>query len=129
MNQLNCKIVTPETLAADAKVTGVVIPAHDGLLGVLPGHAPLLCNLGAGLLKMQIGQSEETIFIDGGFAHIRENEVTILTRQALSSKDITQSDAETQLSEAQKMPMTTTEEVDARSAALQRAKDLIKLAE
>ncbi|MCF7958883.1 MAG: ATP synthase F1 subunit epsilon [Phycisphaerae bacterium] len=129
MSEIHCKIVTPESLAADANVSGVIIPVHDGLMGVLPGHAPFLCNLGVGLLRMQTGEREETLFIDGGFAHIRENEVTILTRQALGRKDISHSEALTQLADAQVMPMTTATEVEARSLAVQRAKDLVKLVE
>lgn len=106
----------------------VVLPIHDGLLGVLPGHAPLLCNLGTGLLTYHNKDMlRRTYYIEGGFGHIRDNEVVIMTDQAISSTDISEADAEERLLEARSMPMDTLEEVDARSAAMRQAQQLISL--
>lgn len=126
--KLICTVVTPKAQIVEAEATDVVLPAHDGLLGVRPGHAPLLCNLGTGLLRYYdtTGQ-EHLLFINGGFGHILDNKVTILTRQAISSDDISPLEAQEMLHQADNLPMSTIEEVEARSTALRLAKSLIKL--
>ena len=109
-------------------MTNVMIPAHDGLLGVLPGHAAFLCKLGAGLLRYRDRQSREhAVFQEEGFGHIRDNEVCILSTHAITEDDIDASAAETQLREAQAMPTSTIEEVQNRNEAIQRAKYLKQL--
>ena len=47
---IRCVVVTPEAPIVDTQATEVIIPAHDGMIGLLPGHAPLLCNLGMGIV-------------------------------------------------------------------------------
>ena len=126
--RLQCIIVTPEAKIADEKAFNVILPAHDGLLGVMPGHAPLLCKLGMGLLKYHDEMMEEQVcFIEGGFAQVRENEVMILTSRTVSKGEIATSDAEHQLREAEAMSMSTLAEVEDRACAIQRAKYLITL--
>ena len=68
---LRCIVITPETQAVDAEAKDVMLPAHDGLLGVLPGHAPFLCKLGMGLLRYRDMKSQEhAVFIENGFGHV-----------------------------------------------------------
>ena len=43
-----CTVVTPEEQAFDAQVTQAILPAHDGLVGILTDRAPLLVKLGTG---------------------------------------------------------------------------------
>ncbi len=128
--RIHCTVVTPEARVIDVTVLDVVFPAHDGLMGVLPEHAPMLCNLGSGLLKYRTSEaSEERVYIEGGFGHIRDNEVTILTRTALTWNMITETQAKEEFIAAQDMPATNTEEIEARSAAIHRAKCLLLLSE
>jgi F-type H+-transporting ATPase subunit epsilon len=125
---LRCVVITPESQAVDAEATDVVLPAHDGLLGVLPGHAPFLCKLGTGLLRYRdLKNQEQRVFIENGFGHIRDNEVSILTTNAITKEDIDTSAAEAKLHEAQTMPTTTIEEVQDRNEAIQRAQYLQQL--
>ena len=128
--KLRCLVITPESAVLDAEVVEVVLPAHDGLLGILPNHGSMLCRLGVGLLRYRDSQKHEhSLFVDSGFAHVRQNGLTVLARQVVKPKDITRADAKEQLIEAKALPVTTVEEVDARSAAIQRAKQLMLLAE
>ena len=114
---------------ADVKVLDMVMPLHDGLCGILPGHAPMLCKLGIGLLRFHDSEKVNHLYyIEGGFGHVRDNEVTILTRQALGAESINELSAKEQLVDAQLLPMKTTEEVAARAAAICRAKHLVTLA-
>ena len=127
---LRCKIITPTAQIIDTQSFDVVLPAHDGLLGVLPGHAPLLCNLGIGLLRYRDSdKNRNAVYIEGGFGHIRDNEVTILTRRAFSAEEVTTAEAEEQLLQARTLPTSTIQEVQTRSRAIQRAKHLLTLAE
>ena len=127
--KIRCKIVTPEGEVADVKVLDMVMPLQDGLCGILPGHAPMLCMLGQGLLRFHDSEKVNYVYyIEGGFGHVRDNEVTILTRQALRSDSISEISAKEQLIDALLLPMTTIEEVSARAAAICRAKHLITLA-
>jgi len=125
---LRCIVITPETQAVDAEAKDVVLPAYDGLVGVLPGHAPFLCKLGVGLLRYRDRQNREhAIFIEKGFGHIRDNEVSILTTNAITEDDIDAAEADEQLLQAQEMPTSTTQEVQARRKAIQRVKYLKQL--
>ncbi len=81
--QLTCTVITPEQKVLETQATQVIVPAHDGLLGVLDHRAPLVCELGEGNLRIdQAGGQTKNIAIKGGFAQVLNNNVTILTEQA-----------------------------------------------
>lgn len=56
----------------------LVVPMHDGLMGILPDHAPLIGLLKKGSIRLSSGQKEETIAIPGGLLEIMNNKVEIL---------------------------------------------------
>lgn len=126
---LRCTVVTPESRVLETNATSVVLPAHDGYVGILVGRAPLLCELGIGVLRVDStdGPSRE-LFVDRGFAQVLNNEVTILTEQAALGEDISRKDAERALAEAQQMPAHDEAAVQARNQALQRAKTQLRIA-
>jgi F-type H+-transporting ATPase subunit epsilon len=127
--KIHCQILTPVSSIADVRAFEVILPVHDGLMGILPGHAPMLCNLGAGLLRLRDSEDRRhTYYIEGGFGHICDNEISILTHQALTADDVTVGDAQEQLLKAQTLPSDTLEQVEARFAAIQQAKQLLILA-
>ena len=127
---LHCTVITPDAMVVDASAAQVVLPAHDGLMGVLPGHAPMVCRMGAGLLRYHdADNTEHMLFVEDGFTHICADEVTILTTQAVKSDQIGRAEADEQLRHAQALPTNTLEEVQTRSAAIERAKYLIQIAE
>lgn len=73
-----------EEAAADM----VVIPATDGIMGVLPNHAPVLTTLGFGELIIRKGAAEERFAIYGGIVDVQPKKVTILAELAESSFDL-----------------------------------------
>lgn len=79
MNKLQVVIVTPESTTLDKHVDSVVLPLFDGEKGILPNHAPMIGRLGQGKLRIKDGTTEESYEIDGGFAQIESNVVSILT--------------------------------------------------
>src|SRR5262245_6265234 len=85
---LQCVVVTPERAVLDETVDFVALPMYDGELGVLPGRAPLIGRLGYGELRTRHGTQTHRYYVDGGFAQIRANTVTVLTPRALRAEEI-----------------------------------------
>lgn len=82
-------VVTPERQVISEAVESCVIPAHDGEVGILTDRAPLMCELGIGKLTYTQGAKSHCVFIDGGFAQVHDNSVTVLTAQAYTPSEIT----------------------------------------
>ena len=85
---LRCVVVTPEAQILDEQVDFVALPMYDGELGVMPGRAPLIGQLGSGELRLRRGDRVKRFFIDGGFTQVRANTVTVLTDQAKKPEEI-----------------------------------------
>src|SRR5262249_43760354 len=85
---LQCTVVTPEKVVLDQVVDFVALPMYDGELGVLPGRAPLIGRLGPGELRTRRGNETQRYYVDGGFAQVRANVVTVLTPRAIPAKDV-----------------------------------------
>ena len=99
-----CRLVTPAARLFDETVSSAVVPMWDGLMGFLPGRAPILGKLGIGELKLEFAGSAKTLgnyFIDGGVLQMAENELTILAERATPVADLNAADAEAQLSKAE----------------------------
>src|SRR5262245_8317435 len=80
---LHCVVVTPERTVFDDVVDFVALPLYDGELGILHGHSPLIGRLGYGELRTRTGHEVHRYFIDGGFAQVRDDVVTVLTNRAI----------------------------------------------
>lgn len=85
---LKCVVVTPERTVLDTTVDFVAVPMYDGELGVLPGRSALIGRLGPGELRIRHGRDVQRYFVDGGFAQVRDNVVTVLTPRAIKAQDI-----------------------------------------
>ena len=131
-NTFRCVVMTPELAVVDAQVTSAVFCTVDGLVGVLPGHAPYLSKLGTGIVRYHDVENdhddEKIVFISGGLGHMRDNTLTLFCREAKTRGEVSLNEAEKSLQEAQELPKTTAKQLDIRNSALQRAKGLIRLA-
>jgi F-type H+-transporting ATPase subunit epsilon len=123
-----CSVVTPERAVLDVEARSVVFPAHDGLVGILTNRAPLLTQLGIGPLKVETGAETHLLMIDGGFAQMVDNKLTLLTEQATRASEIDRAEARRALEEAMARPAHTAEEYAARRDDIERARTLLKLA-
>jgi len=86
---LRCAVVTPERPVFDEEAARVTVPAHDGEVGILPGHARLLARLGVGELRvLQTDGREHKMFVEGGFVQVADDRVTVLTDSACAMQDI-----------------------------------------
>jgi F-type H+-transporting ATPase subunit epsilon len=128
---LTLRIVSPEQTVFDGQVKSVQVPGADGLFGVLPRHATMVALTDSGLLKAVSadGQAIEYV-IHGGFAEVRDNVVTILSRSAEKAEEIDLARAQRAAQRARELMRSDKAEVDlARAlAALRRAMIREKLA-
>ncbi|MFQ5410985.1 MAG: F0F1 ATP synthase subunit epsilon [Phycisphaerae bacterium] len=80
---IHCSVITPEEQVLETTADQVIIPAHDGKIGILNMRAPLLCELGQGTLRIDTTEAgQKSVEISGGFAQVLHNEVIILTETA-----------------------------------------------
>jgi F-type H+-transporting ATPase subunit epsilon len=86
--RLQCVVVTPEKSLFDLRVDFVALPLFDGELGVLPGRAPLIARLGYGELRTRTAETIAHYFVEGGFAQVRDDVVTVLTSRAIRVADL-----------------------------------------
>jgi F-type H+-transporting ATPase subunit epsilon len=126
---LKCVVVTPEKAVLDEAAEFVSLPMFDGELGVLPGRAPLIGRLGPGELRLQQRGTARRLFVDGGFAQVRSDVVTVLTPRALAADDVNAEAARQELTAAQGKVATSIEEQEARQKAEDRARAMIRVAE
>lgn len=117
-----CTVVTPEQQAFDQAVQQVVLPAHDGLIGILAGHAPLLVKLGLGPLRIDLPDGQRRFYyVEGGVAEMKEDRLTILTGQAVPAEEIDAETARAEYAEAVARQPTDAKSQEARQRQLQRA--------
>jgi F-type H+-transporting ATPase subunit epsilon len=125
--QVQCVVVTPERAVLDEPVDFVALPMYDGELGVLPGRAPLIGRLGPGELRTRRGEQTQRYYVDGGFAQVRANVVTVLTHRAVPAGEINVPAAEQALAEAQK-PAQKGESPEGKLKAQDKARAQIRVA-
>jgi F-type H+-transporting ATPase subunit epsilon len=99
-NQLRVRLVTPERTLFDAAADAVELPAKNGYMEVLYGHAPLLAELGAGDVRVHGGSGsggEQIYNVSWGFVEVLPDRVTILANDALKPEEIDRQRAQLQL--------------------------------
>ena len=125
----HCSVITPERAVLEADATFVAFPAHDGEVGILKDRAPLLYKMGIGVLRVETPEGNHVFFVDGGFAQMVENRLTLLTDQAKRVEEIDRAAAQRALAEAREMPMVGDAEFAARQRAMKRAEVQLHLTE
>jgi F-type H+-transporting ATPase subunit epsilon len=122
-------VVTPERAVLDEATDFVVLPMIDGELGVLPKHAPLVGRLGPGELRLGMGANARRYFVDGGFAQILANVVTVLTDRAVPAAQIDGQSAATAVRTAEAIQATTPAERLNKQRAIARAQAQVRIAQ
>jgi F-type H+-transporting ATPase subunit epsilon len=105
-DKLHLRVVTPERPLFDGEVDSVVVPAHDGEVGILPRHTRFLASLGAGELRAVRGDKTERWFVDGGFVQVHHDRVIVLCDRAsaLADADLAAVEAAAEAARAAKSP-------------------------
>ena len=96
------EVATPERLIVEERVTEAQIPARDGYLGVLPGHAPLVAELKSGVMSYMTGGSTRYLAIHGGFVEVLPEQVRVLADIGERAEEIDVPRAQAALTRAQR---------------------------
>lgn len=123
-NKIELQVVTPERHVLSEDVESVEMPGKDGYLGILPGHAPLLTEMGIGILTYRKGSESRSLTVMGGYAEVLPNRVIVLADAAERIEEIDRSRAQAALDRAKSNmpgPNATEADWDAANAAIKRA--------
>jgi F-type H+-transporting ATPase subunit epsilon len=132
MAKLDVEVVTGErSVLTESDADMVIVPGSDGVLGVLPSHAPLITTLSAGELRIKKGTSEQSLVVFGGFAEITPTKVVILADSAerVEEIDVARAEAARKRAEDALANVKDAVELAAAEAALRRAVVRLKVAE
>jgi F-type H+-transporting ATPase subunit epsilon len=126
---LQLEVVTPTHRVLAGRASEVRIPGVLGELGVLPGHTPLLTSLGTGEIKWTEGPTEGRLVVQGGFAEIQPDAVTVLASIAETVDQIDVGAARAALEAAEAgLRTASADEFDALDASLRLAQARISAA-
>jgi len=123
---IRCVVVTPERTELDREADFIALPMYDGELGVQAGRAPMIGRLGYGVLRLQTAAGPERFFIDGGFAQVEGDVVSVLTARAISIDLLNTDEANRILTEALDMPADSPEQSQIKNTAVRRARGQLR---
>ena len=124
----HCTVITPERPVLEREATFVAFPAFDGEMGVLPHRAPILAKLGAGELRVESPEGNAAFFINGGFAQMVDDKLTLLTEEAKPKAELDRIKAGQELAAALALPAHDEPQAQARERAVTRARALVRVA-
>lgn len=96
------EIVTPAGQVVREAVTEAQIPVRGGYIGVLPGHTPLLAEMGVGELTYHVGNRLHSCTAMGGFVEVLADRVIVLADRAERAEEIDVARAQNARDRAQK---------------------------
>jgi F-type H+-transporting ATPase subunit epsilon len=100
-DSIELEIATPERQLVHEEVAEVQVPGKNGYLGILPGHAPLVSELGIGSLSYQAGGKRRYLAVHGGFLEVLPDHVRVLADLAERGEEIDVARAKADLERAQ----------------------------
>ncbi|MEQ9461972.1 MAG: F0F1 ATP synthase subunit epsilon [Phycisphaeraceae bacterium] len=130
IHPFRCTIITPEKQVFDEEVAYASIPLHDGKLGVMAKRAPLMAQLGLSTLRVDFASSgsSKTFFVNGGFAQVQDNHLTVLTPEAIPTEELSAEIVAEAQAEADDAPQTSPSEKQRQQKLQTRAKALASAA-
>jgi F-type H+-transporting ATPase subunit epsilon len=92
MGKISCQFVRPDRLVYEGEVDSLVLQTTNGELGVWPMHAPLICALGDGEVRLQLGDEAGggvlRVLVMGGYAEVKDDNAIILADNALREDEV-----------------------------------------
>jgi F-type H+-transporting ATPase subunit epsilon len=131
---VSLEIVSPERLLLSRPVDMAVIPASEGEMGVLAGHAPMIVLLRGGTIRLYEGnQVTARLYVAGGFAEITPERCTVLANEAVPVAEVSREEGERRLRDAEAAyaaaGKTDVPALDAAMDRMQSARAMIEAAE
>jgi F-type H+-transporting ATPase subunit epsilon len=129
-NTFQLEIVTPAKLVVKEAAEEAQIPGSSGYLGILPGHAPLITELGVGVITYKASGATHTLSVAWGFAEVLPDKVTILAEAAERPQEIDVERAQKSKDRAEERLKSNDPKIDYTRAedALQRAETRLNVA-
>ena len=97
-------VVTPERIVLETPTTFAVVPADDGLLGILTHRASITTKLATGALKLETPDGVHQFIVHGGYAQMKDNALTVMTEEAIPEAAITPEFLQAEQARAEAMP-------------------------
>jgi len=96
------RVLTPYGVVYSDKVEELILPARNGIVGILPNHLSLTSALDIGLLTFRKQRRSDwtTFAVCAGFARVKRNDVTILVNRAYKDNSVSRKQADEALKEA-----------------------------
>ena len=83
MAELSVDVVAADRAVWSGTARSVTAPAHDGSIGILAGHTPLLALLSAGTVVIRpTSGAELEISVTGGFLSVDSDQITVVADEA-----------------------------------------------
>lgn len=96
------ELITPDGRKTIRCVRSVLFQSNDGQMGILPGHASLICRVDAGMLIATLADDHERFATGSGVAHVDASCVRMLLHELVAEKDVQRDAAWAALEEAEK---------------------------
>ena len=125
--KLRLQITTPQKPVLDKEVDFVVLPAYEGEMGILPGHAPYVAILNYGELRYTIEGQEETFALMGGLAEIANNEVSVFAEDIALAREVDEEAAKQKIAQAKASLSAKGADIDMELAEIELKKALLML--
>ena len=101
--QFNLEIVSPEkSFLKKDNVTEVIVPAFEGVMGILKDHISIISFLKPGIIKISSGNEENSFYVDDGIVEFKDNNLSILTSNIFDIKNSDKSKIQDMIKEAEK---------------------------
>jgi F-type H+-transporting ATPase subunit epsilon len=122
MAPITCIVVTPEKTVLEQSVDFVALPLYDGEIGIGRDHSPLIGRLGYGELRLRVGDQLTCYYVEGGFAQVANNVVSVLTERAIPAQEVKIEEARQHLQQALGKPTHTDELLQIRDQEISQAR-------
>mgnify|MGYP000672039497 CR=1 FL=1 len=87
-------IMTPDRIFWNENAEEIILPTNTGQMGVLTNHAPVITAIDIGVMSIRTQAEWMPVALMGGFALVKQNQVTILVNEAEAVKDVDASTVE-----------------------------------
>tara|TARA_Y100001970_G_scaffold253229_1_gene327766 strand:+ start:522 stop:920 length:399 start_codon:yes stop_codon:yes gene_type:complete len=101
-DQFKLEIVSPEkTFLEKDNVVEVVVPAVEGEMGILKDHISIISFLKPGIIKVNLGNEENSFYVDDGILEFKNNTLSILTSNIFDTKNYDKSKIQNMIKKAE----------------------------
>nr|AIT94554.1 CF1 epsilon subunit of ATP synthase [Chlorosarcina brevispinosa] len=91
---LYVNMMTPDRIFLNEQAEEIILPTNSGQMGVLTNHAPLITALDVGAMLIRTKNEWISVAVMGGFALVKQNQITVLVNEAESAQTIDPEEAE-----------------------------------